>query len=202
MPRIKYTKNELKKQKEALTRFKRYLPTLLLKKIQLQTEIRKIRIKEEELNHTYAKIEKKLFTWVQLFGQDYKLTSLISVISIDKEIGNVAGIDIPVFLKVKIDVQEYSLFTHPPWVDRAIEELIKLITLRAELNSIHTQLTLLSEELRITSQRVNLFEKVKIPEASENIRVIKIYLGDQQTNTVVRGKISKNKIRVKQEQER
>jgi V/A-type H+-transporting ATPase subunit D len=42
---------------------------------------------------------------------------------------------------------------------------------------------------------VNLFEKVKIPEAKENIRVIKIYLGDQQIAAVVRGKIAKNKIR-------
>lgn len=199
MPRIKYTKNELKKQKEALTRFRRYLPTLLLKKIQLQTEIRKIRIKEEELKRAYSEIEKELFTWVHLFGQDYQLTSIISIISIDKEIGNIAGIDIPVFSGVRINVEEYNLFTYPPWVDRAIEELKKLIALKAELNIIHTQLTQLSEELRITSQRVNLFEKVKIPEASENIRVIKIYLGDQQTNTVVRGKISKKKIKAKQE---
>lgn len=200
MPRIKYTKNELKKQKEALTRFKRYLPTLLLKKKQLQMEIRKIRHKEEELTQTFSEIENKLFTWVQLFGQDYKLTSLISLISIDQETGNIAGIDIPVFTGVQIDVQEYNIFVYPPWVDRAIEELKRLITVKAELKIIHTQLTLLSEELRITSQRVNLFEKVKIPETSENIRVIKIYLGDQQTNAVVRGKISKNKIKAKQEQ--
>ncbi|MBN2534239.1 MAG: V-type ATP synthase subunit D [Spirochaetales bacterium] len=199
MARIKYTKNELKKQKEALARYKRYLPTLLLKKIQLQTEIRKIRIKEDELNRAYKENENKLFTWVQLLGQDFKLTSLISIVAIDKEIGNIAGIDIPVFTGVRIDAKEYSLFTYPHWVDRALEELQKLITLRAELNIIHKQLSLLSEELRITNQRVNLFEKVKIPEASENIRIIKIYLGDQQTNTVVRGKLAKNKIKAKQE---
>ena len=36
-------------------------------------------------------------------------------------------------------------------------------------------------------------EKVKIPEAKENIRMISIYLGDQQTSAVVRGKIAKKK---------
>ena len=56
------------------------------------------------------------------------------------------------------------------------------------------QLDLLDAELRVTSQRVNLFEKVKIPEAKENIRVIGVYLGDQQTAAVVRGKISKKKL--------
>ena len=52
----------------------------------------------------------------------------------------------------------------------------------------------LERELRATAQRVNLFEKVKIPEAKENIRVIGIYLGDQQTSAVVRGKIAKKKL--------
>ena len=56
------------------------------------------------------------------------------------------------------------------------------------------QETLLENELRATSQRVNLFEKVKIPEAKENIRVIGVFLGDQQTAAVVRGKISKKKL--------
>ena len=53
---------------------------------------------------------------------------------------------------------------------------------------------LLEAELRTTSQRVNLFEKVKIPEAKENIRIIQVFLGDQQTAAVVRGKISKKKL--------
>ena len=41
---------------------------------------------------------------------------------------------------------------------------------------------------------MNLFETVKIPEARENIRVIGIYLGVQQTSAVVRGKIAKKKL--------
>jgi V/A-type H+-transporting ATPase subunit D len=48
--------------------------------------------------------------------------------------------------------------------------------------------------LRISTQRVNLFEKIKIPEAKEAIRVIKIHIGDQMTNAVGRSKIVKNKI--------
>jgi len=62
------------------------------------------------------------------------------------------------------------------------------------ISTLETQIDLLSKELRTTSQRVNLFEKVKIPEAKENIRRIGIYLGDQQTAAVVRGKIAKSKV--------
>ena len=39
-------------------------------------------------------------------------------------------------------------------------------------------------------------KKMDIPEAKENIRVIEIYLGDQQTSAVVRGKIAKSKRQV------
>ena len=49
------------------------------------------------------------------------------------------------------------------------------------------------DELRTTTQRVNLFEKVKIPEAKENIRIIRIFMGDQQTAAVARSKIAKGK---------
>jgi V/A-type H+-transporting ATPase subunit D len=38
---------------------------------------------------------------------------------------------------------------------------------------------------------VNLFEKIKIPETKGSIKKIQVYLGDQQTAAVVRGKIAK-----------
>ncbi len=59
------------------------------------------------------------------------------------------------------------------------------------------QYELLSKELRTTSQRVNLFEKVKIPESKDNIRKINIFLGDQQTSGVARSKLAKGKATAK-----
>jgi V/A-type H+-transporting ATPase subunit D len=50
MAGVKLTKNELKKQKDALKRFRRYLPTLQLKKQQLQMVIRQVEVKERELS--------------------------------------------------------------------------------------------------------------------------------------------------------
>ena len=55
------------------------------------------------------------------------------------------------------------------------------------------QRRLLAEELRTTNQRVNLFERVKIPECKEAIRKIRIFLGDVQTLDVARSKIAKQK---------
>ena len=59
------------------------------------------------------------------------------------------------------------------------------------------QQEILEEEMRITIQRIKLFEEIKIPSAKEAIRVISIFLGDQLTAEIVRGKISKAKINAK-----
>ena len=65
--------------------------------------------------------------------------------------------------------------------------------MRLKVRLIEEMLVLIEQELRVVTQRVNLFEKVKIPETRENIRIINIYLGDQQTNSVGRSKIAKGK---------
>ena len=54
------------------------------------------------------------------------------------------------------------------------------------------ELTLITSELTKVSQRVNLYSKILIPKAEQNIKEIKIYLDDQQTAAVVRGKKCKN----------
>jgi vacuolar-type H+-ATPase subunit D/Vma8 len=68
------------------------------------------------------------------------------------------------------------------------------LELDLEAEVLEEQVRLLSQELRTTSQRVNLFEKVKIPETKANIKKIGIFLGDEQVAAVVRSKISKKKL--------
>jgi V/A-type H+-transporting ATPase subunit D len=63
------------------------------------------------------------------------------------------------------------------------------------------QLDMLNRELVKTTQRINLYEKVLIPQCKENIRRIKVYLGDQQTAAVCRAKIAKAKLVAKAELE-
>ncbi|MBQ9446700.1 MAG: V-type ATP synthase subunit D, partial [Victivallales bacterium] len=106
---------------------------------------------------------------------------------------NVAGIDVPVFESLELDVKEYDLFTTAPWFEDAVELVREKIELELKKRLLLETSTLLEQELRVVTQRVNLFEKVMIPNARENIRVINIYLGDQQTNSVGRSKIAKGK---------
>ena len=197
MAKIRLTKNELKKQKDELKRYTQYLPTLLLKKQQLQIEILKIHRQMEEVKKEKAFLKAQVYKWVDVFNEKVGIEELVVLDRIETREGNIAGVDIPVFEKTLFKGKEYDLATTPLWVDYGIEALKKTITLNAQMEVLTRQDELVREELRITTQRVNLFEKVKIPEARENIRKIQIYLGDMQTAAVVTGKIAKEKIQKK-----
>jgi len=194
MAKIKLTKNELKRQKDALKRFLRYLPTLVLKKQQLQMEIRKAEAQQAAKRRTRQETYRQLEQWIALFGEDLGLADLINVDRLSMTAGNTAGVDIPLFRGIEYHEEPYDLFATPLWADAALGKLRELSALDAEIEVLDRQIRLLGEELRITSQRVNLFEKVKIPETRENIRRIQINLGDGQTAAVVRGKIAKGKL--------
>lgn len=194
MPKIRLTKNELKKQKDALKRYNQYLPTLLLKKQQLQVELLKLRREMEALKKEKAHIKARINKWVDVFAEEIGLEDMVKIESVETSGGNIAGIDIPVFERVSFTETPYDLARTPLWVDRGIEALKEVVTINAKMKLLQEQDELVREELRITTQRVNLFEKVMIPRAQENIRKIRIYLGDMQTAAVVTGKIAKEKI--------
>lgn len=193
MAKVKLTKNALKAERDTLKRFKRFLPTLLLKKQQLQMEMRALKVKVMAKRKEEEDLHKMMFDWMRLFADPIDWTSYISVKEVRESEGNIAGVDIPLFNGVDFNIRIPDPFESPVWVDDGIRALQSLISLRLERRILEKQYELLSEELRTTSQRVNLFEKVKIPEAKENIRVINVFLGDQQTTGVARSKLAKGK---------
>jgi V/A-type H+-transporting ATPase subunit D len=197
---IKLTKNELKKQKDNLKQFQRYLPTLQLKKQQLQSVIMGIRQELERKEAERIQMIGDLDDWVavfaenELFDEKKRLDQLVQSDKVIVKDENIAGVTIPAFEELTFKDINYDVDDYPLWVDTAVFKLREIARLDALVSTLRKQTELLEKELRTTSQRVNLFEKVKIPEAKENIRVIQVYLGDQQTAAVVRGKISKKKL--------
>ncbi|MDP2653630.1 MAG: V-type ATP synthase subunit D [Candidatus Omnitrophota bacterium] len=202
MSKIKLTKGELKRQRDSLKQFEHYLPTLQLKKQQLQMKILESRQRIEALEAGIRRKESVLQAWVGLLAdpllQDVRPPFDLQAFLVPRQVittqVNIAGANIPVFRDIVFSEAEYDLYATPLWVDEAVARLREIVTLLAEINVIRRQIEILQHELRITTQRVNLFEKVKIPECRDNIRVIRIYLGDQQANAVGIGKVAKKKI--------
>ena len=197
---VKLTKNELKTQKDRLKQFERYLPTLQLKKQQLQAVMMQITVQLEQVEAERRVAVAGLDDWVAVFAEDdrfpadKRLGSLVRPLRVECGEENIAGVTVPVFRELTFADIRYDVDDYPLWVDTAAVRLREIARLDALAQTLRRRVELLGQELRSTAQRVNLFEKVKIPEAKENIRVIGIYLGDQQTSAVVRGKIAKKKL--------
>ena len=197
---VKLTKNELKVQKDRLKQFQRYLPTLQLKKQQLQSVVMQVTAQLEQVARERQAAVAGLDDWVAVFAEndsfpaEKRLETLIRPRHVVCGEQNIAGVVVPVFQELSFEDIQYDVADYPLWVDTAAVRLREIARLDALEKTLRRQVELLEQELRATAQRVNLFEKVKIPEAKENIRVIGIYLGDQQTSAVVRGKIAKKKL--------
>ncbi len=195
MPKIKLTKNELKTQKDALKMYNRYLPTLTLKKQQLQSEIRTIDEKAKAVREEKKVIEADFERWIAVFGEKEAFKpGMVTVDNIKKGWGNIAGVKIPIYEGADFGRGDYDLYSTPLWVDLAADRMEKVLELDLQAEVLEEQVRLLSKELRVTTQRVNLFEKVKIPETKANIKKINVFLGDEQVSAVVRSKISKKKL--------
>ena len=195
MATIKLTKNELKTQKDALKMYQRYLPTLTLKKQQLQTEIRTIDARAKEVRARRKALEEEFTQWIAVFGEaEIFDPTMVQVRNIRKGTGNIAGVTIPIYEGADFSRGDYDLYSTPLWIDLAADKMEQALSLDLEAEVLDEQGRLLNIELRTTTQRVNLFEKVKIPETKDNIKKITVYLGDQQVAAVVRGKISKRNL--------
>ena len=197
MAKVKLTKTALKQERDALKQYERFLPTLQLKKQQLQLEMRlcleQIAANEERENAS----KKALRSWSALFGDDAvpeMIRRRIAVRAVNTDTMNIAGVNVPKYRGVDFEELPCDLYLEEPWLDDAVDAVRKIVEIRKERDVIREQYRLIGQELRTTTQRVNLFEKVKIPEAKENIRIIQIAIGDAQTSAVVRSKIAKKKL--------
>lgn len=203
MAQIKLTKNELRDQQFKLGQLERYLPTLQLKKAMLQTEVNFAQIEIEQLTAEYDVIKERVAHFQSLLtGSD--ASSVFAAVAIDevlKEYENIAGVDIPSLKAVIFHTPTYDLFDTPLWIDQGIEELRGLVMARQKILVVEEKKAALEKELREVSIRVNLFEKIMIPRTLENIKKIKVFLGDQQLAAVATSKVAKQKILLRKQEE-
>jgi len=120
MNKIKLTKTELKKQKDSLKRYRRYLPILDIKKQQLQREMEGVRIELKRTAIEFNKLREEIIPWICLLGEEVGLSDLIILKGIETSVENIAGVDIPVFVEADIDIKRYDLFIYPLWVSKAV----------------------------------------------------------------------------------
>jgi V/A-type H+/Na+-transporting ATPase subunit D len=196
MAAVKLTKNELRNQQTRLNQLKRYLPTLQLKKALLQAEVNETRHEIEKLEEELAAKQKLVEEFAPLLAQTLSIDifTFTKVKEIKKRMENIAGCDVPIFEAAFFEDMTYDLFDTPVWLEAAIEGLRTLSYVHAEIIVVQERKVILEKELRDISIRVNLFEKVLIPRCEENIKMIKVFLGDLMLAAVSQAKVAKTKI--------
>jgi V/A-type H+/Na+-transporting ATPase subunit D len=193
---LSMTRLELKRQREALSRFERFLPALKRKQQQLQLAIQRLDADRSGLRSRVRAAESDLAHYASIMGDvaGVDLRALATPVEVATMDDNVAGVRVPALADVTFPEAHYSLFSTPAWVDPVLQALRGLARLRAELDVLDRRRELLGRELTRVLQRVNLFEKVKIPTAGAAIRRIRIHLGDEMSATVGRAKLAKARV--------
>jgi len=190
-------KTTLKRQRDQAKLYRRFLPSLELKRQQLQAAWRK---SQEELAAMEKEVRRVGDELEQLYpligGSTIDIAEMKDWVRIESlEIGseNVVGTRVPELIEVRLRVDPYSRMVMPFWVDSLVEALQRMVRLRVQVEVARQRTETLGAALRRVTQRVNLFDKVLIPRAVENIRRIVIFLSDQERAAVVRSKIAKSR---------
>lgn len=194
MAQIALNKSSLQKQREQKQLYEKLLPSLDLKRRQLTLTLAQARsdlaARQAQVVRLAGRIGEEL---PMLAYADVKLSGLVRVAQINLDEENVVGVRLPRLKSLECTIGEYSLFTTPVYVDAAVDRLRELAEARINVKVGEERVKRLELALRRITQRVNLFDKKLIPEATENIRRIKIYLSDADRTAVVRSKLSKRK---------
>lgn len=194
MGKVAINKSSLAHQRTQLRLFQRFLPSLDLKRQQLLTEQKNAQQQLAEAEQEIADVTRSLTGLMEPLGAyEIDLSGLVTIDSVVIEQENIVGARLPVAREVGFKTASYSMLAKPYWVDFLVEYLQRVCTMRVHLQVRQERVTQLNQQVRRITQRVNLFEKVLIPRARENIKRIQIGLGEQERTAVVRSKIAKKK---------
>ncbi len=194
MAKLKLSKSALQEERNQLKLYERTLPSLDLKRRQLTVELAKARRELDEARRRIVALEEHIGEQLpMLANEEMQLSGLVEMTDFELVEENVVGVRLPLLKSIHCTVADYSLLAKPAWVDVLVERL-------KDSAELHTQEQVAAERVRILqyqekriTQRVNLFDKILIPNARSNIQRIQIYLGDAERAAVVRSKLAKAK---------
>jgi len=180
--------NDLNKQLKVRTNA---LPTLKNKESALRFEVKRAKLRSEELLEKLAS-SLKSYDYLAGLWNEFQ-PGLIAVKSVELETVKIAGVKTPSLKEVVYEVQPYNLFAKPVWYADGIRILKQLAQLGIESEIYLEKMRLLDYSRKKTTQKVNLYEKVQIPGYQEAILKIKRFMEDEENLSKASQKIVKNR---------
>lgn len=194
MARLKLSKQALTQQQEQLRLYRRLLPSLDLKRRQLSVEVKKAEAEHAAIRRELEALQRHIGEELPMLAHpDFRLKELVRLESFEVGEQNIVGVRLPVLERLECQVADYSRLATPPWVDVLVERLKQAVELQLKIDIAARRLDILRRQVRKVTQRVNLFEKILIPTAQENIKRIRLYLDEADRSAVIISKLAKRK---------
>ncbi len=192
MAKLKLSKSALTQERNQLKLYQRTLPSLDLKRRQLTVELANARRQHLRARQAVDELETTIGERLpMLANEDLDLHGLVSMTDFELGEENVVGVRLPTLVRIECGVAKYSLLAKPAWVDALVELLKEAAEQRTRVLVAAERVRILAIQEKRVTQRVNLFDKILIPTAKQNIQRIQIFLGDAERSAVVRSKLSK-----------
>lgn len=167
------------------------LPTLKSKEAYLRVTIKKEKHRLDGLRSALKTLREDMGASERLFAE-FPLQSL-AVASVEYGADNIAGIAIPVLGDIVFTRNVNSAVLEPSWLSWGRVTVENLIKALSEIDVAEKRVVLLDYARKKTTQKVNLYEKVQIPEFAEAVLKIKRYLEDVENLEKAAQKITKAK---------
>lgn len=194
MAKLRLSKAALARERQQLKLYERLLPSLDLKRRQLTVESEKARRAHREAQAAAQQYETDVGQKLPMIANpNIDLRGLVNLQDVELGTENIVGVKLPVLARVDYDVAEYSFISTPAWVDELITRLQEVIELRLKATVAAKRVQTLEYAVRRVTQRVNLFDRILIPNAKRNIKKIQVFLGDLERDAVIRSKLAKRK---------
>lgn len=153
------------------------LPTLVAKESALRLEVKTARAELQAVEQELKKKLEALSVMERLWPEfDFNLTQVADII---QGVRKIAGVKTPILERVRFEEKTFSLFGRPAWTAYGIDMLKSVLTLRIKKALATQKLEILEYARKKTTQKVNLYEKVQIPDYQDAIRRIKRFLEDE-----------------------
>lgn len=190
---IKFQYNKISQQrlKKQLDIRLRALPTLQSKEAALRVEVKKAKDKMNELDQELQKQLDQYQDVARLWSEFEK--DLVTVKEVKMSSKKIAGTKTPVLEDVIFELKDFSLYSKPDWYLEGVELLESLGKIAIEREMFRKKMDLLDYARKKTTQKVNLYEKVQIPEFLTAINKIKRFLEDQENLSKAAQKIVKKR---------
>lgn len=188
--KFQYNKTTIQELKKQLSIRQKALPILKNKETALRLEVKQ---RQKALQQSEEEMARLLQSVVSHSGFWVEMPKLLFIDGLKVEEELIIGVRVPKIQHIGFKIADFSWWNYPAWIPAGIELLKEATALDFKIDMLRKQIGLLDIARKKTTQKVNLYEKVQIPEMEQATIKIKRFLEDKENISKAGQKIMKNR---------